>query len=57
MCDKGNREIQQLTLRGKISLIAASASGRMLICPNFSVFDAHGNLHFSDSGTGNKATV
>jgi gluconolactonase len=51
VCDKGNRQVIRVTQRGEISVVADAAGGRKLLCPNFSVFDAGGNLYFSDSGT------
>jgi len=50
VCDKGNRQVVKVTQRGDIGIVAECVGSRKLICPNFSAFDSHGNLYFSDSG-------
>ena len=55
LCDKGRRQLLKVTQQGEISVVAFSAGERALICPNFSVFDSHGNFYFSDSGSWKQA--
>jgi gluconolactonase len=50
ICDLGKHALIKITQKGKVSLIADSVDGVKLQTPNFSVFDSHGNLYFSDSG-------
>lgn len=50
VCDEGNRAVYKITQDGRVNMLADSGEGRKLKCPNFSVFDSHGNLYISDSG-------
>jgi gluconolactonase len=54
VCDAGLKAIVKVTQRGKISIAADRVGNKALTCPNFSVFDADGNLYFSDSGVWKK---
>jgi gluconolactonase len=51
VCDKGNHQVVKVTQQGVISIVAEFVGSHRLTCPNFSVFDSHGNLYFSDSGS------
>jgi gluconolactonase len=50
ICDPGRHAVMKVTQKGEIAVLADSVDSRKLTCPNFSVFDAKGNLYFSDSG-------
>ena len=54
VCNAGLHSLQRLDRDGKVLATWDNVNGRPLATPNFSVFDAHGNLYFSDSGTWNK---
>lgn len=55
VCDWGRRAVLRVTSRGEVEAVVTSVAGAKLINPNFSVFDSHGNLYFSDSGEWKKA--
>ena len=42
--------IGRMTRDGKHSIFASHVGGEPLVCPNYAVFDAAGNLYVSDSG-------
>jgi gluconolactonase len=50
VCDNTRRQVLKVTQRGEVTVFAESVGERRFRCPNFSVFDSHGNLYFSDSG-------
>jgi gluconolactonase len=54
VCDPGRRAVVKVTQQGGVSIVADRVGDRTLTCPNFSVFDADGNLYFSDSGVWKK---
>lgn len=49
-CDCRRRAVLRVSQKGKTEVFTNSAEGRPFIQPNFPVFDAQGNLYFSDSG-------
>lgn len=54
VCDPGRKAIVKVTQRGEVTIAADHVGGRTLTCPNYGVFDAEGNLYFSDSGAWKK---
>ncbi len=54
VCNAGLHSLQKIDRNGKVLATWDNVDGRPLSTPNFSVFDKHGNLYFSDSGTWNK---
>jgi gluconolactonase len=50
VCDLRKRALLKVTQQGAVSLVAESVDGVKIRTPNFGVFDAQGNLYFSDSG-------
>lgn len=51
VCDVGRREVLRIDPEtGAVAVVTAGAPGRELVNPNWSVFDAHGNLYVTDSG-------
>jgi len=51
VCNAGLHSLQKIDREGKVLAAWDNVEDRPLATPNFSVFDAHGNLYFSDSGT------
>jgi gluconolactonase len=49
-CSVGRKEVVKVTPDGAISSYSKGISNAPLVNPNYSVFDAAGNLYFSDSG-------
>lgn len=54
VCNAGLHCLQKVGRDGKILATWDNIADRPLVTPNFSVFDAHGNLFFSDSGIWNQ---
>lgn len=54
VCDAGLKAIVKVTQQGDVSIAADRVGNGAFTCPNFSVFDAEGNLYFSDSGVWKK---
>jgi len=50
ICNVGLHTVMRVTRKGKVLDSIGRVAGRTLKTPNFSVFDAEGNLYFSDSG-------
>jgi gluconolactonase len=50
ICDLRKHALMKVTQQGAVSLVADSVDGVKIRTPNFGVFDAQGNLYFSDSG-------
>lgn len=55
VCNLGLHALQRIDRNGQILQTIEQVGERRLQTPNFSVFDADGNLYFSDSGTWNAA--
>lgn len=53
VCNLGLHALQRIDRSGRILQTIEQVGGRRLQTPNFSVFDADGNLYFSDSGEWN----
>lgn len=53
VCNSGLHTLQRIDHRGRILQTIDQIDGRRLQTPNFSIFDAEGNLYFSDSGNWN----
>ncbi|WP_263366494.1 SMP-30/gluconolactonase/LRE family protein [Edaphobacter bradus] len=53
VCNLGVHALQRIDRRGRVLQTIEQVGGRRLQTPNFSVFDADGNLYFSDSGEWN----
>jgi gluconolactonase len=49
-CDTVNRAIMRMSEAGDVEHFFDGTPGRPLVNPNYAVFDASGNLYFSDSG-------
>lgn len=53
ICNVGLHAVQQIDRNGRMLRSIDQVDGQPLETPNFSVFDAEGNLYFSDSGRWN----
>ncbi len=53
VCNAGLHCLQQVARDGRVVKTIDRIDGRPLVTPNFSVFDAEGNLYFSESGKWN----
>ena len=53
VCNAGLRSLQKVDRDGKVLQSWGHVGGRPLLTSNFSAFDPHGNLYFSDSGAWN----
>jgi len=53
VCNSGLHALQRVDRGGRVLQTIEEVGGRRLQTPNFSVFDAEGNLYFSDSGEWN----
>ena len=53
VCNLGLHALQRVDRNGSVLQTIEQVGGRRLQTPNFSVFDAEGNLYFSDSGAWN----
>ena len=54
VCNPGLHALQRIDRSGQVLQTIDRVDGRQLQTPNFSVFDAHGDLYFSDSGEWDK---
>lgn len=52
-CDLGKEAVVRVTQSGKVSMVADRAADLHLSLPNFSTYDAEGNLYVSNSSTNN----
>jgi gluconolactonase len=50
VCDQNLRQVIRVTPDGRSAVYSAGLPERPIILPNYPVFDAAGNLYFSDSG-------
>jgi len=50
-CDSARRMVVRITPEGAVSEYSSGSPGRPMQTPNYPVFDRHGNLYVSDSGT------
>jgi gluconolactonase len=55
VCNVGLHALQRIDKRGRVLQTIERVDGQLLQTPNFSVFDAHGDLYFSDSGEWSKS--
>lgn len=55
VCNVGLHALQRIDKRGRVLQTIERVDGQPLQTPNFSVFDAHGDLYFSDSGEWSKS--
>src|SRR6478672_6006547 len=50
-CDKENHAVMRITQAGEVTTYSNGDAERKMVTPNYAVFDRHGNLYVSDSGT------